>query len=69
MEAQRFNTPAADCRKRADTQSNVDSGAPADFLADFLDPTLHSLLAEPVPIRPASARSSDILSISKCASS
>jgi hypothetical protein len=43
-----FNSPAADCRKRADTQSNAD---PADTPAD-LNPTpgLHSLLAQPVPI-------------------
>jgi len=44
-----FNNPAADCRKRADTQSNADSDKPAVGLAD-LDPTLHSLLVEPVPI-------------------
>ena len=44
-----FNNPAADCRTRADTQSNADSGMPADIPAD-LDPALHSLLAEPVPI-------------------
>jgi hypothetical protein len=44
-----FNNRAADCRKRADTQSNADSGMPADIPTD-LDPTLHSLLAEPVPI-------------------
>lgn len=44
-----FNSPAADCRKRADTQSNADSGMPADNPAD-LDSTLDSPPAEPVPI-------------------
>lgn len=44
-----FNNPVADSRKRADTQSNADSGMPADIPVD-LDPNLHSPLAEPVPI-------------------
>lgn len=44
-----FNNPAADCRKRADTQSDADSGMPADIPAE-LDLVQHSLLAEPVPI-------------------
>lgn len=49
-----FNSPAADCRKRADTQSNADSGIPADIPADSdFDPTLHSPhspVAKPAPI-------------------
>jgi len=44
-----FSNHGAGCRKRAGTLLRTDSGMHADIPAGK-DPTLHSLLAEPVPI-------------------
>jgi len=63
-----FSSHVEDCRKRVDTPLAADSGMHADIPAGK-DPTLGSLLAEPVPIHFESARANYKLSISRCGSS
>jgi len=49
MPREDFSSHVAGCRKRAGTRLSADSGMHADILAGE-HPTLHSLMAEPVPI-------------------
>lgn len=63
-----FNSHVEDCRKRADSRLDEDSGTRIDILAGR-SPTPYWLLAEPAPIRFALGHASYRLSISRCDSS
>jgi len=67
-EAEDVSSHGAGCRKRAGTLLRTDSGMDVDIPAGK-DPTLHSLPAEPVPIRFVWEHSSYTLNISRCVSS